>query len=50
MSSEMRSIVKRPAGRQTQAADIRVKLTVSFVEAVYGAEKQVNVQGKKHRD
>ena len=38
---------RQAPGRQaTQAADIRVKLTVSFVEAVYGAEKQVNVQGK----
>ena len=33
----------RPA---TQAADIRIKLTVSFVEAVYGTEKQVSVQGR----
>ena len=33
----------RPA---TQAADIRIKLTVSFAEAVYGTEKQVSVQGK----
>ena len=35
-----------PGTPQTQAMDTRIKLTISFVEAVYGTEKQVNVQGK----
>lgn len=35
-----------PGNPQTQAMDTRIKLTISFVEAVYGTEKQVIVQGK----
>ena len=35
-----------PGKPQAQAMDTRIKLTISFVEAVYGTEKQVNVQGK----
>ena len=35
-----------PGKPQAQAADMRIKLTVSFMEAAYGTEKQVNVQGK----
>ena len=35
-----------PGKPQAQAADMRIKLTISFMEAVYGIEKQVNVQGK----
>ena len=35
-----------PGTPQTQAMDTRIKLTISFVEAVYGTENQVNVQGK----
>ena len=35
-----------PGKPQAQASDMRIKLTVSFMEAVYGTEKQVNVQGK----
>ena len=35
-----------PGNPQTQAMDTRIKLTISFVEAAYGTEKQVNVQGK----
>ena len=35
-----------PGKPQAQAADMRIKLTVSFMEATYGTEKQVNVQGK----
>ncbi len=35
-----------PDKPQTQAMDTRVKLTISFVEAAHGTEKQVNVQGK----
>ena len=35
-----------PGKPQTQAMDTRIKLTISFVEAVYGTEKQVIVQGK----
>ena len=35
-----------PGKPQAQASDMRIKLTVSFMEAEYGTEKQVNVQGK----
>ena len=35
-----------PGKPQAQAADMRIKLTISFMDAVYGTEKQVNVQGK----
>ena len=35
-----------PGKPQAQASDMRIKLTVSFMEAVYGTEKQVNVRGK----
>ena len=35
-----------PGKPQAQASDMRIKLIVSFMEAVYGTEKQVNVQGK----
>ena len=35
-----------PGKPQTQAMDTRIKLTISFVEAVYGTQKQVIVQGK----
>ena len=35
-----------PGKPQAQASDMRIKLTVSFMEAVYGTEKQANVQGK----
>ena len=35
-----------PGNPQTQAMDTRIKLTISFVEAVYGTEKQVIVQEK----
>ena len=35
-----------PGNPQTQAMDTRIKLTISFVEAAHGTEKQVNVQGK----
>ena len=31
---------------QAQAVDTRTKLTIPFMEAVFGTEKQVNVQGK----
>ncbi len=35
-----------PGTPQSQAMDTRIKLTISFVEAVYGTEKLVIVQGK----
>ena len=31
---------------QARAADTRIKLTISFMESVYGTEKHVNVQGR----
>lgn len=35
-----------PGKPQAQAADTRIKLTISFMESAYGTEKKVNVQGK----
>ncbi|MDE0298664.1 MAG: DnaJ domain-containing protein [Candidatus Poribacteria bacterium] len=35
-----------PGTPQAQAVDTRTKLTISFMESVYGTEKRVNVEGR----